>query len=103
MKCMVRWQVSVEAGKAIEARAGGPAPVMGRVMDRFKPECVYMSPIKRELFMVCELSPQDMTELMIIGSNLAGAYPEVIPVITGQEFGGVVGKAMPAAHKILEG
>jgi hypothetical protein len=52
MKHMVRMQLTPQAGRDIEARPGGPGPVMGRLIERFKPEIVYMSPARRELFAV---------------------------------------------------
>jgi hypothetical protein len=103
MKHMVRIQITPKAGHDIEARPGGPGPVVGRILERFKPEAVYMSPARREMFLVCNLELADMAELMIAGSELAGQYPEFTPVIEGKDFGGIVGKAMPAAHKLLEG
>jgi hypothetical protein len=69
----------------------------------FKPEVVYMCPTRRELFMVCDLNPTDMAELMIVSSHIAGQYAEMIPVVSGAEFGGVVSKAIPGAKKIVEG
>jgi hypothetical protein len=104
MKHMIRMQITAHAGHDLEfTRPGGPGPVIGRFVERFKPESLYMSPARRELFMVCELSATDMAELMIAGSEIAGQYPEFIPVIEGKEFGAVVGKALPAAKKLLEG
>jgi hypothetical protein len=103
MKYMIRTQVTPQAGKDIEARPGGPGPVVGRMVERFKPEAVYMCPARREMFMVCELNPTDMAEYMISASAIAGQYPEFIPVIEGKEFGEVVGKALPAAKKLIDG
>jgi hypothetical protein len=76
---------------------------VGRLIERFKPEAVYMSPARRELFMVCDLSAADMAEFMIAAGHLAGQYPEFIPVVEGKEFGAVVGKAIPGAKKLIEG
>jgi hypothetical protein len=103
IKHMVRMQLTPQAGHDIEARPGGPGPVMSRLIERFKPEMVYMSPARRELFVVCDLNPADMAELMIAGCQVAGQYPEFIPVIDGKEFGAIVGKAIPAAKKLIEG
>jgi len=66
------------------------------------PGLVYMSPARRELFMVCDLNAGDMAEFMIAGGHLGGQYPEFIPVVEGKEFGAVVGKGDPrgkAAHR----
>lgn len=104
MKHMIRMHVTPHAGHDLEFnRSGGPGPVIGRIVERFKPESLYMSPARRELFMVCELTPADMAELMIAGTEIAGQYPEFIPVVEGKEFGNVVGKALPAAKKLIEG
>ncbi len=103
MKHMIRMQLTAQAGHDIEARTGGPGPVMGRLLERFKPEVVYMSPARREIFMVCELNTGDMAEFMIAGCAIAGQYPEFVPVMDGKEFGAVVGKAIPAAKKIVDG
>jgi hypothetical protein len=103
MKHLVRMPVTVQAGNDLEARPGGPGPIMGRLVERFKPEAMYMCPARREIFMVCNLEPADMAELMITGSHLAGQYPEFIPVVEAKEFGGLVGKAIPGAKKIVEG
>lgn len=103
MKHMVRVQVTPQAGIALEARPGGPGPFIGRLVERFKPEAVYMSPAHRELFMVCDLNAADMAELMIVSGHMAGQYPEFIPVVEGRDFGAVVGTAIPGAKKLTEG
>jgi hypothetical protein len=96
-------KVTEEAGHKLESKPGGPGPVMGRLLERFKPECVYMGPTRRQLFMVCDLSVADMAELMMAGTEIAGEYPTFHPVIDGKDFGQIVGKAMPAAKKIIDG
>ena len=104
MRHMVHYIVTPEAGLKIEARPGGPGPVVGRLVERFKPEAMYLCPVRRECWMVVDLpTPADMAEMMIAIVGFAGAYPEIMPVMTGQEFGPVVAKAMPAARKILDG
>jgi hypothetical protein len=103
MKHMVRIPVTVAAGHEIEKRPGGPGPVMSRLAERFRPDAMYMCPARREVFMVCNLETADMAELMIAGSNIGGQYPEFLPVIEAKEFGGVVGKAMTGAKKLIEG
>jgi hypothetical protein len=103
MKHMVRVQLTPQAGHNIEARPGGPGPIIGRLLERFKPEVVYMGPARREVFAVCDLTAADMAEFMIAGCEIAGQYPEFIPVIDGKDFGAIVAKAMPSAKKIIEG
>jgi hypothetical protein len=103
MKHMVQIRVTPQASQDIESRPGGPAPCISRLVERFKPETVYMSPAQRALFMVCELNAADMAELMIAGCRFAGQHPEFIPVIDGKDFGGLVAKALPAAKKLVDG
>ena len=103
MKHLVQIHVTPQAGLDLEDRPGGPGPVIGRVVERFKPEAVYMSPAQRALFLVCELSPADMAELMATATRFAGQHPTFIPVIDGKDFGSVVGAAMPAAKKLVDG
>ena len=103
MKYMIRIQVSVEAGKVIDELPGGPGPFVKRLVDRFKPESVYISPSHRELFLVAELGPADVAELMIAGATYSGNYPEFVPVVTVDEFPAIVAKALPAALKLVRG
>jgi len=84
MKHMVRMQITVQAGHDIEARPGGPGPVMGRLVERFKPEAMYMCPSRREVIMVCDLDSASMAELMIAGSHLAGSTRSSSPSSTGR-------------------
>ena len=104
MKYMVHFQVSLEAGREIESRPGGPGPVVSRLFGRFKPEQSYFATSRRECWWVVDLeTPSDMAELMIAITNIAGSYPNVTPVVSGAEFGSVVEKALPAAKKLVEG
>src|SRR5262245_16964815 len=103
MKHLVQLKGTPEAGLRMEARPGGPGAVVARLIERFKPEVVYMSPGRREVFLVCELSPADMTELLIAGSHIAGQHPDFIPIVDAREFGAIVAQAMPAAKKLIDG
>ena len=103
MKHLVQLRITPQAGHDLEVRPGGPGPVVARLIERFKPEAVYMSPAKRELFLVCDLDPADMAELMLAGALVSGQHPEFTPVVDGDEFGALVGKALPAARKLVEG
>jgi hypothetical protein len=103
MKHLIEMRLTEQAGKEIEARPGGPGPVVGRIVERFKPEAVYMCPTRRAVIMVADLTEPDMAELMMVGSHLGGVYPTFTPVVSGKDFGELVGKAMPAAKKLLEG
>ena len=102
MKYFVKISLTPEAGTAIESRPGGPGPIVDRLLERFKPEVVYMTCSERTLFMFVDLpDPADIAELMIAGTGIAGAYPTFIPVISGDQFPEVVGKALSGAQSIL--
>ncbi len=103
MKHLVHIQVTPQAGQAFGTRPGGPGAIVGRLVERFKPETVYLSPARQALFLVCDLSPADMAELMIAGCHFAGQHPDFIPVITGKDFGAMVGTVRPAAQKLIDG
>jgi len=103
MKHLVRIHITPQAGQIIEDRPGGPHPIVARLAERFQPEALYASPARREIFMVCELAPADMAELMLAGDRLAGQRAEFTPVVEGKEFGALLGKAIPAAKKLIEG
>jgi hypothetical protein len=103
MKHLVQLRITPQAGHDLEVRPGGPGPVVARLIKRFQPEAVYMSPAKRELFLVCDLGPADMAELMLAGALVSGQHPEFTPVVDGNEFSALVGEALPAARKLVEG
>jgi hypothetical protein len=103
MKHLVQFRMTPQAGHDLEVRPGGPGPVVARLIERFRPEAVYMSPAKRELFLVCDLGPADMAELMLAGALVSGQHPEFTAVVDGSEFGALVGKALPAARTLVEG
>lgn len=103
MKHLVQIQVTTQAGTELEARPGGPGGVISRIIDRFKPEAVYMSPAHRTIYLVCELTLVDMAELMLVSGRFAGQNPVFTPVIEGKEFGALLGKALPASRKLFEG
>ena len=103
MKHLVQLRITPQAGHDLEVRPGGPGPVVARLIARFQPEAAYMSPAKRELFLVCDLAPADMAELMLAGALVSGQHPEFTPVVDGNEFGALVGKVLPAARKLVEG
>jgi hypothetical protein len=103
MKYLVHLEGTPEAGLRMEAHPGGPGPIVARIIERFAPEAVYTSPGRRTVFLVCELTLADMTELMIAGSHISGRHPEFIPVVDAKEFGAISARAVPAAQKLING
>ena len=103
MKHLVQIQVTPQAGSELEARPGGPGAVIGRIVDRFKPEAVYMSPAHRSIYLVCDLDTTGIAELMLVSSRFAGQHPVFTPVIEGKEFAALIATALPASRKLFEG
>jgi hypothetical protein len=102
MKYMVELSLTAQAGNEIEQRPGGPGPIVGRLLEEFKPEQVYMTLSERTIYMVCDLdTPAKTAALMITGANIGGQYPKLTPVIPGKDFGATVEKAIGTANKIL--
>ena len=99
MKYLVEIAIRPEIGNKLEKK--DPGALFGRLFERFKPETVYMAVSARDVFMVADLEPTDLAELMIIGANMSGDHPKFTPVVPGNEFGDMLGKAMPSAMKIL--
>lgn len=104
MKYMVEIAVGVQSGNELEVRSGGPGPLIGRLLETFKPEVAYMATTERKMFLVVDLANDaDTAALMIIAAKLGGAYPQFTPVISSKEFGGVVGPAIEKANKVVNG
>ena len=104
MKYMVELSVDAQTGNELEAQPGGPGPVVGRLLDRFKPESVYMTMTERKIYMVVDLDDAVSTaELMIAGAKLSGSYPKFTPVISGSDFPEVVGPAIEGANSVVNG
>ncbi len=102
MKHLVQIQFTSQAAHN-QSQTGGPAPAMGRLIERFAPESVYMSPARRMAFMVCDLEAADIAELMVAVSHISGQLPDFIPVVEGKEFAAIVAKAGPAGTALANG
>jgi hypothetical protein len=103
MKFLMNFKLTAEAGARIEARPGGPGPVIQRVMERFKPEALYLSSTAREGWLVADLDTAQVTELMVIFTELSGQHPTFSVVMPVKDFGPVAGPAIAGAHKVLNG
>jgi hypothetical protein len=103
MKHLVQVQLTSQDSEGLSVRHGGPVAFVGRLVERFAPEAVYMSPARRACFLVCDLEPRDMAELMLAGSQFSGQVPDFIPVIAGSQFADIVATAHSGAKKLLAG
>jgi hypothetical protein len=95
---LVTIHATVERGLAIEA-AGGPGPTFKHIVERFKPDQAYFTPDARCIFLVLDLDPVKMVELMAIATRASGAEPKFTPVLPLSEAMNVIGEAMQHAAK----
>jgi hypothetical protein len=99
MKFMIHFVVTEAAGARIEAAQGGPAPLISYMVDRFKPQAAFVSPARREGWMIANFDEQRLAEAMIFISNRFGNYPEVTPVMSLEDFPKVISPAIEAVAK----
>jgi hypothetical protein len=105
MRYMIRFEATAEAGTKVDHSPGGPGAAIGKILEIFKPESVYVSVFKRELFMVVS---SDDPALLSEGAHaialIAGGVPEVTPVLTGDEatavLPGAIATAVQAAREL---
>ena len=99
MKFMIHFTVTEDQGAKIEAAPGGPGPLLGYIVERLKPEAVYLSPARRQGWIVATLNEQLMAEAMIFFSTRCGAYPTIIPAVSFEDFPKFAGPALEASAK----
>jgi hypothetical protein len=99
MRYLVYFEIPTEEGNRLDFEEAGPGPILGYVMDRFKPEASYTQAGMRAVFMVADLNEAQMTELMLIVSKKFGTYPEFTPVVPGAATPGIAAKAIEEAKK----
>ena len=81
MKYLIEITPPVELANAADDK-GGPGPVFGYLVKRFRPEVMYGSALQRSLMMILDLpTVDDLAELMIASGRSAAAEPRVVPLI----------------------
>jgi hypothetical protein len=87
---MIHIVLPVEAGDKLEA-SGGPIPVINQIMERFNPKVVFATVTLREFWMIMNLEdPISMGELSLIFVRKFGSYPELTPILEGDELNKMV-------------
>src|SRR6516225_3543688 len=78
---LVEARASMEAGNAIDSRAG-PGPMFAKIVERFHPQAIYTNPTRRQVFMVVDLdTPAQIAELMYILTWFASTEPTFTPIM----------------------
>ena len=98
MRYIIRFEASIEAGGKIDRSTAGAGGAIGRILDLLKPETFYVSVFKRELFMIVNSDdPAMLSEAAHVIQLVAGANPEIIPIMTAEEAMAVLPKAIANA------
>ena len=86
MRYVVHVEVPVELGNRME-KEGDPFQKLAPLLERFKPQAVYLGMAKRELFLVVNLDqPFDLGELTVSIAQMMGVYPTVHPVLALEDM-----------------
>ena len=96
MLYMVELHASMERGNEID-RKGGPDAVFQYIVERFKPQAIYGTPTRRQIFMVVELENEaDTAELMYVLTWFAGTEPTFTPIMAPETYGQAIENAKKA-------
>jgi hypothetical protein len=88
-----------ERGNEIESK-GGPGPFFAYIVERFKPEAMYASTLRRQMWLVVDLASfAQVHELMQICSRATGTEPTITPVVLGPEAAQAIAEATENANK----
>lgn len=94
MRFLVTCEASKEGGDRLDTQPGGPGPLFAQVAERFRPEAFFVRADRRAVYWIMDLpDAAAIAELMHLALHKAGAYPVLVPVLTGDE----ARTALPAA------
>ena len=96
MLYMVQLTADIERANEIDSK-GGPGPVFAYIVERFKPQAIYGTPTRRQIFMVVDLADETTTaELMYVLTWFAGAEPTFTPIMSPEAYGQAIENARKA-------
>ena len=100
MRYMIRFEATNEAGARVDRSAGGAGAAIGKILELLKPEVFFSSMFKRELFMVVNTEDAGLlAEAAHLIQLVAGANPEVTPILTAAETMATLPDAVARAVK----
>lgn len=90
MNYMVHIVLPIEAGDRLEA-SGGPVPIINQIKEKYNPKVVFATVTLREFWMIMNLDdPISMGELSLIIVKKFGSYPDLTPILEGDELNEMV-------------
>jgi hypothetical protein len=99
MRYLFEITAPAERGNEIDSK-GGPGPLLGYIAERFHPEALYVSTIRRQVWLVVDLASfAQVHELLQLCSRLTGTEPTITPVVPGEEAGPAIQEASENANK----
>jgi hypothetical protein len=99
MRYLFEITAPAERGNTIDS-TGGPGPILGYIAERFHPEALYVSMLRRPVWMVVDLASfAQVHERLQLFSRLTGTEPTITPVISGEEAGPAIQEASKNANK----
>ncbi len=99
MRYLIYIEIPTDVGTRLDFEEGGPAKILGYLVKRFSPEAFYTVAGMRAVFMVADLNEDQMTEMMLIVSKKFDTYPELTPVIRGDETPKMAERAIEEVKK----
>jgi hypothetical protein len=93
MLYLVEAHPTVERANVVDA-GEGPGPVIGKIVERFRPQAIYGNPSRRQVFMVVDLdTPAKMAELMYVLAWFVDVEPTFTPLMSPEIYGEAIAKA----------
>jgi hypothetical protein len=86
MLYMVEVLATIERGDFID-KGEGPAPFIGKIVERFHPQAIYGDPTRRHIFLVVDLENEaKIAELMLAITWFAGTEPKFTPIAPPETY-----------------
>ena len=99
MLCLIYFEIPTEVGNRIDFEEGGPGPVIGYMMSRFKPQFAAVEAGTRNSFLVADLDEAQITELGLLVSKKMNTTPQFTPLIPAEAVVELARKAIEAVKQ----
>jgi hypothetical protein len=99
MLYLIYFAIPTEVGNRIDFEEGGPGPVIGYMMSRFKPQAAYAEAGTSNVLMVADLDEAKMTELGLFVRKKFDITPQFTPLIPAEAILELAGKAIEAVKQ----
>ncbi len=101
MLYLVYSETPADVGTRLDFEEGGPGQLFEYMMNRFKPQAMYIEAGTRNGIMVADLDVTQMQELAVVLSKKFGTYPEFTPLIPAAEIPEMAAKMIDEVKKMF--